>query len=59
MELRTLAMYRHDNILPLYGYSLDGPDPCLIYQYMANGSLEDRLLQRVIELYLYLYMFIE
>uniref|UniRef100_A0A0N5A9Q8 non-specific serine/threonine protein kinase n=1 Tax=Syphacia muris TaxID=451379 RepID=A0A0N5A9Q8_9BILA len=42
-ELRTLAKYRHDNILPLYGISLDGEDPCLIYQYMANGSLEDRL----------------
>uniref|UniRef100_F1KSG8 non-specific serine/threonine protein kinase n=2 Tax=Ascaris TaxID=6251 RepID=F1KSG8_ASCSU len=45
-ELRTLAKYRHDNILPLYGYSLDGPEPCLVYQYMANGSLEDRILCR-------------
>ncbi|VDK49565.1 unnamed protein product [Anisakis simplex] len=45
-ELRTLAKYRHDNILPLYGYSLDGPIPCLIYQFMANGSLEDRILCR-------------
>uniref|UniRef100_A0A914V428 non-specific serine/threonine protein kinase n=1 Tax=Plectus sambesii TaxID=2011161 RepID=A0A914V428_9BILA len=46
MELRTLAMYRHDNVLPLYGYSLDGPEPCLVYQFMAGGSLEDRLLCR-------------
>uniref|UniRef100_A0A914YL67 non-specific serine/threonine protein kinase n=1 Tax=Panagrolaimus superbus TaxID=310955 RepID=A0A914YL67_9BILA len=45
-ELRTLAKFRHDNILSLYGYSLDGPEPCLLYQYMANGSLEDRLLCR-------------
>ncbi|VDM24843.1 unnamed protein product [Toxocara canis] len=45
-ELRTLAKYRHDNILPLYGYSLDGPEPCLVYQFMANGSLEDRILCR-------------
>uniref|UniRef100_A0A7E5A121 non-specific serine/threonine protein kinase n=1 Tax=Panagrellus redivivus TaxID=6233 RepID=A0A7E5A121_PANRE len=45
-ELRTLAKFRHDNILSLYGYSLDGPEPCLIYQFMANGSLEDRLLCR-------------
>ena len=47
MELRALALYRHDNILALYGYSLDGPDPCIIYQYMAGGSLEDRLLAKV------------
>ncbi|CAK5091151.1 unnamed protein product [Meloidogyne enterolobii] len=45
-ELRTLAKFRHDNILSLYGYSLDGPEPCLIYQFMSNGSLEDRLLCR-------------
>jgi len=45
-ELRTLTKHRHDHILPLYGYSLDGPVPCLIYQFMANGSLEDRILCR-------------
>ncbi|CAJ0933130.1 unnamed protein product, partial [Mesorhabditis belari] len=45
-ELRTLAKYRHDNILPLYAFSLDGPEPCLVYQFMANGSLEDRILCR-------------
>lgn len=47
MELKTLALYRHDNILPLYAYSLDGSEPCLVYQFMAGGSLEDRLLCRV------------
>lgn len=45
-ELRTLAKFRHDNILPLYAFSLEGPEPCLVYQYMSNGSLEDRLLCR-------------
>ncbi|CAG4967397.1 unnamed protein product [Parnassius apollo] len=38
-----LNQYRHDNILPLYGYSLGGPEACLVYQYMAGGSLEQRL----------------
>lgn len=47
-EVRTLAKFRHDNILGLYAYSMDGNEPCLIYQFMANGSLEDRLLCRVI-----------
>ncbi|CAG7832147.1 unnamed protein product [Allacma fusca] len=45
-ELRFLNAYRHDNILPLYGYSLVGEHPCLVYQFMHNGSLEDRLLCR-------------
>ncbi|UXI22237.1 cytochrome P450 3A [Sarcoptes scabiei] len=43
-ELRILNCCRIDNILPLYAVSLDGPEPCLVYQFMPNGSLEDRLL---------------
>ena len=42
-ELNYLAEYRHPNVIALYGWSLDGPDPCLIYDYMKNGSLQDRL----------------
>lgn len=36
-------MCRHDNVVPLYGFSDDGPEPCLVYQYMDGGSLEHRL----------------
>lgn len=46
VELKTLARFRHDHILPIYAYSLEGPEPCLVYQFMANGSLEDRILCR-------------
>ncbi|XP_060534696.1 serine/threonine-protein kinase pelle-like [Cylas formicarius] len=45
-ELHCLNAYRHDNILPLYGYSIGGQHPCLVYQYMAGGSLETRLRTR-------------
>jgi serine-threonine protein kinase, plant-type, putative len=41
-ELKVLNRYRIDNILPLYSISFDGPEACLVYQYMVNGSLEDR-----------------
>lgn len=43
-ELRHLNACRHDNILPLYGFSM-GPDgsPCLVYKLMTGGSLEFRL----------------
>lgn len=42
-ELRHLNSCRHDNILPLYGYSIDGENPCLMYQLMYGGSLQHRL----------------
>ncbi|XP_018334965.1 serine/threonine-protein kinase pelle [Agrilus planipennis] len=42
-ELHCLNAYRHDNILPLYGYSIGGPQPCLVYQFMSGGCLERRL----------------
>lgn len=42
-ELHNLNLCRHDNILPLYGYSIDGSEPCLVYQFMPGGSLECRL----------------
>lgn len=42
-ELTILNSHKIDNILPIYGISIDGPEACLVYQFMANGSLEDRL----------------
>ncbi|XP_042899493.1 serine/threonine-protein kinase pelle isoform X3 [Parasteatoda tepidariorum] len=42
-ELNVLKCCRFDHILPLYAVSLDGENPCLVYQLMVNGSLEDRL----------------
>ncbi|XP_015511733.1 pelle-like serine/threonine-protein kinase pik-1 [Neodiprion lecontei] len=42
-ELKILYARRHDNILPLYGHSIGGEAPCLVYQLMPNGSLEDKL----------------
>lgn len=43
IEMRFLNAHRHDNILPLYGYSYDGSSTCLVYQMMSNGSLDRRL----------------
>ncbi|XP_063629604.1 serine/threonine-protein kinase pelle [Cydia splendana] len=39
----TSDQFRHDNILPLYGYSVGGPKVCLVYQLMTGGSLDHRL----------------
>lgn len=46
IEIKILDSRAHENILPLYAYSFDGDAPCLVYQLMRNGSLEDRLLVR-------------
>ncbi|ALC47495.1 pll, partial [Drosophila busckii] len=42
-ELKYLNTIRHDNILALYGYSINGEKPCLVYQLMKGGSLDSRL----------------
>ncbi|KAL4219723.1 Interleukin-1 receptor-associated kinase 4 [Mactra antiquata] len=42
-ELHSLVKYRHKNIVRLFGFSIDGPGKCLVYEYLCNGSLEDRL----------------
>uniref|UniRef100_A0A182QDR7 non-specific serine/threonine protein kinase n=1 Tax=Anopheles farauti TaxID=69004 RepID=A0A182QDR7_9DIPT len=44
-ELRYLNSCRHDNIVPLFGYSLD-KEPCLVYQFMPGGSLDKCLFAR-------------
>ena len=41
-ELEALIKYRHANIVNLYAYSIDA-EKCLVYEYLVNGSLEDRL----------------
>ncbi|XP_052784337.1 interleukin-1 receptor-associated kinase 4-like [Mya arenaria] len=45
-ELEALTKHRHKNIVCLYAYSVNGPDKCLVYEYLCNGSLEDRLHRR-------------
>lgn len=42
-ELKYLCSNRHSNIVALYGYSLNGERPCLVYELMTNGSLDSRL----------------
>lgn len=46
-EIMYLNAVKHDNILSMYGFCFHTSGSCLIYQYMANGSLEDRLQRKV------------
>jgi hypothetical protein len=43
IEMKILTQYIHKNIVHLVGFSSDGPELCLIYEYMQNGALSHRL----------------
>lgn len=42
-EIKYLTNYQHENILLLLGYSDDGPNPCLIYEYLDGGTLLENI----------------
>ncbi|XP_039919505.1 interleukin-1 receptor-associated kinase 4 isoform X4 [Hirundo rustica] len=42
-EINIMAKCQHENLVELLGFSSDGAQPCLVYEYMPNGSLLDRL----------------
>uniref|UniRef100_A0A8C8RKA6 Interleukin-1 receptor-associated kinase 4 n=1 Tax=Pelusios castaneus TaxID=367368 RepID=A0A8C8RKA6_9SAUR len=42
-EIKIMAKCQHENLVELLGFSGDGDQPCLVYEYMPNGSLLDRL----------------
>lgn len=42
-ELQTMCSLEHLNILRLIGYSEDGPNKCMVYEYMSQGNLYERL----------------
>jgi hypothetical protein len=39
----------HPNLMHLVGYCNDGKERCLVYPYMVNRSLDERLHGRVLE----------
>ena len=45
-EVKLLSKASHPNVVPLLGWSVDGPSPCLVYALMEGGALEDRLARR-------------
>lgn len=46
-EVVYLTLHRHVNILNLFGYSFSENFTYLVYEFMANGSLEDCLHNKV------------
>ncbi|XP_061113436.1 interleukin-1 receptor-associated kinase 1 isoform X1 [Conger conger] len=42
-EVDKLTLYRHPNIVDFAGYCVGGGEHCLLYVFMPNGCLDDRL----------------
>ncbi|KJE97820.1 TKL/IRAK protein kinase [Capsaspora owczarzaki ATCC 30864] len=42
-ELDSLSKFRHANIIAILSYAEEGDERCLVYEYMPNGSVRDRL----------------
>nr|AAY22388.1 symbiosis receptor-like kinase [Tropaeolum majus] len=42
-ELTLLSTIRHENLVPLLGYCCENGQQILVYPFMSNGSLQDRL----------------
>ncbi|KAJ0519320.1 putative protein kinase RLK-Pelle-LRR-I-1 family [Helianthus annuus] len=42
-EIRTLSNCKHPNIVPLLGFCDEGRELILVYEYVANGSLDNYL----------------
>ncbi|XP_035239070.1 interleukin-1 receptor-associated kinase 1 isoform X2 [Anguilla anguilla] len=42
-EVEKLSQYRHPNIVEFAGYCVGGGEHCLLYPFMSNGCLDERL----------------
>ncbi|XP_004346456.1 hypothetical protein CAOG_05783 [Capsaspora owczarzaki ATCC 30864] len=42
-ELDSLSKFRHANIIAIMSYAEEGDERCLVYEFMPNGSVRDRL----------------
>lgn len=42
-EVQTIGMIRHTNLVRLFGFCAEGMRRLLVYEYMANGSLDAHL----------------
>ena len=44
LQAKLLTRVHHKNLVRLIGYCKDGTHMALIYEYMSNGNLQNKLL---------------
>lgn len=42
-EVKLLSLLRHDNIVPILGFSIDGPVRCIVCKYIDGGTLKQKI----------------
>ncbi|CAH2243070.1 interleukin-1 receptor-associated kinase 4-like [Pararge aegeria] len=42
-EVKYLSQFRHNNIVPIWGFSMNGPVPCIVCEYIDGGSLQQNI----------------
>lgn len=47
-EVISLSHLHHENIVPILGYSINGPLPCIVCKYIDGGNLEQKLASKVL-----------
>lgn len=46
-EVNSLGKFCHPNLVKLIGYCCEDDHRLLVYEYMASGSLEKHIFQRI------------
>ncbi|XP_045447023.1 interleukin-1 receptor-associated kinase 4-like [Melitaea cinxia] len=47
-EVKYLSEFRHINIVPIIGFSKDGPVPCIVCEYINGGSLQQNIEAKIL-----------
>lgn len=47
-EVNSLSLLHHENIVPIIGYSKDGPAPCIVCEYIDGGTLKQKIADKVL-----------
>lgn len=58
LQLNLLSAIQHENLVPLLGYCNENDQQILMYPFMSNGSLQDRLYgkhSKILSAYLFWY----
>ncbi|XP_045765434.1 LEAF RUST 10 DISEASE-RESISTANCE LOCUS RECEPTOR-LIKE PROTEIN KINASE-like 1.1 [Maniola jurtina] len=47
-EVKCLSQFRHNNIVPILGFSMNGPFPCIVFEYIDGGSLQQNIKAKIL-----------
>ncbi|XP_034830041.1 interleukin-1 receptor-associated kinase 4-like [Maniola hyperantus] len=47
-EVKYLSQFRHNNIVPILGFSMNGPATCIVCEYIDGGSLQQNIEAKIL-----------